>query len=173
MRKIFLTSIISTVLASVVFVTPANAHVLIMDTTSELGLVLHVTPADEPIAGKVSNLYFDIQNSATGVAISKATLDVRSADTSKTSARLQKHNNSLNAAYLFDKPGVYTLTLTLVGGGKTYTFNHSLRIAANNQGNYSKSSNWAKAIVVASSTAILVLLIIVFNRRKRIASQSR
>lgn len=175
MRKIFLTSVLSTILASIVFVTPANAHVLIMDTTDKLGLVLHVTPADEPVAGKISNLYFDIQNSAANIDTSKAILDISSIDTSDSSVPLEKHTNSLNAAYLFNKPGVYTLVLTVISNGKTYLFSHSLRVAANDQVDNSavKNSSWAKATIVVSTTAILVLLIIAFNRRKRIASQSR
>jgi hypothetical protein len=161
------------ILFAILLPTTANAHALIMDTSKTVGLVLHISPADEPVLGEQSTLYFDIQDIA---APSKrtASLTISSEADKVVTLPVVSQDNSLSASYTFTKAGIYTLKLSVVQPNKTYVFEHVQRIGdSTTHLSSAQSKEWAKLGLTVAASLLAILIIVAINRRALIATQSK
>lgn len=170
MKKLLLFTLLSLCLALIPRVT--YAHVLVTDTTKTRGIIVHVNPNDDPIAGQPSQLFFDIQDPAL-LGDTAARLSVASDDVTET-IHLITGRSSLSATYTFPAQGTYDFTLTLTSHDKPYVFHfsqpvtHGTLAAAPQR----RSHSFAKATLAISTGLLAITLIVAFNRRRGIAAQS-
>ncbi len=119
MRRIFLTTILLFISVGLFFsAAVASAHVLKVD--GSIGSTLHVDPADNPVVGSPATFYFEIkdkQNKFTSegcscsVTISTSQGEVLHTEQLFTQSSAAGFSNPL-LQYVFEKGGVYTVTLT-------------------------------------------------------------
>jgi hypothetical protein len=152
------------------------AHVLVRDTDRQVGSILHISPDDDPVAGKPSELFFDIQ----GTSIDKnarATLTVTNENehTKPETIATKVRDNGVSASYTFPSQGAYIVRLEIVKNNKTFTFSHTQRIT---RGAILSTQDkpvhaWAEAVLIFTVCAFGVLMIVGFNRRKEILERSK
>jgi hypothetical protein len=173
MRRALLVSFVTLLVCLIA--TPAKAHVLVMDSSKSLGLILHITPADEPVAGEVSNLYFDLQDVSVSSANRSASLTIAGDEVPTITVPVSFHNGSLSANHTFAKPGVYVMTLAISYPNKTYEFKHSQRVITTDKFATltPENTSWAKLTLAISGSLLLTLIIVAINRRKLIDVQSK
>lgn len=152
-----------------------SAHVLITDSSNTQGVMLHIIPDDDPIAGKSSLLYFDTQQRLITKQGDAAQLSIRDSDGETTRVKTKVDGSLITAAYTFPSQGVYELTFTLKLSGTEYSFTHNQRVArgvtlsALDQPSYL----WAEMLVLTGGIGIFLLGIAFVRRRKDIIRQSK
>ena len=149
-----------------------TAHVLISDDTQSVGAVLHIVPDDDPIAGELTNLLFDIQ----AQKIDKNNPELTITNTATRAADdvpIKVDGSSVTADYTFLTQGVYKISL-VVSSDNTYTFSYTQRVSRGLTGSALDKPTYplANLALVFCSTLFLFLLIIMLNRRKEIKSNS-
>lgn len=159
--------------------TQVRAHVLVTDTSRQTGTVLHIAPDDDPIAGKSSHLFFELDNDKASASSHVFKLFVTNTNTQEQlEVPLHAVKNTISATYTFPTQDTYRITLlaepSLVGS-TAYEFNHTQRVSRGTQAVAQASSPHSGAIfgVVASISILLVLGIIAFNKRKDILAYSK
>lgn len=156
----------------------AKAHVLIADTTNEIGAVLHISPDDDPIAGEPSELFFEIQSKAVSVNSHSFVLTVTDSVGVKVYVPINPTGNTVSATYTFHSQGVYTIVLLaepLSSSAKTLAFQQDQRVSRGEiSDNHTQPSfMWAEMGIAGSVCSILVIGIVVWNRRSALASYVR
>ena len=121
------------------------AHVL--ETSGSVGGVLHIDPADDPIVGADSVLYFDLQNSHGNLNLSNCVcrvVIVHDGSHVVAEARLgddphvEVSGSVLSYAFIFPLTGVYTVELKgNMDGDKEFTLSYVVRV---NRGGDSEES---------------------------------
>lgn len=154
--------------------TPASAHVLITDSTSSRGAILHIIPDDNPIAGQESILYFDTQQGLIQSDQTTALLVITDRAGRTTTVAPSIDGSLLTAKYTFPIQGVYRLSYTIITKETKHTFEQSQRVSRGTQGSVldTPSHVWAEMLLVASTTGIIVTIATGIRRRKAIAEQS-
>ena len=155
--------------------TSASAHVLITDTSGEIGAVVHINPDDDPVAGEESTIYFDIQSSTYSSHAHSITLAITGPDNETVDVPLSTKGSSSSATYVFPERGAYTLTYEAVSEGHTHTFTHTQRVTRGANGSVTPQPAyaWAEFLMISSGSALVILLLIVINRDKAIAIYSK
>lgn len=151
----------------------SSAHVLLMDESNTSGAILHIMPDDDPIAGELSDMYFDRQGAA-GTDKASVSLSISNGSGEVQRVQLETTGSLSTGEYTFPAQGVYELTFTVQAGENEYTYTQTQRVS---RGIASASSEtpkyyWAEALLVGTAVAFLVLVIIALNRRGEIARHS-
>ena len=90
----------------------ALAHVLERDDGNTSGVVMHVTPDDNPVVGAETQFYFDIQNKNLSTNSYLYQLSIVSRDgTTAKAATYPLDGQSVASSYIFQSQGSYTLLL--------------------------------------------------------------
>lgn len=150
------------------------AHVLVKDTTTDSGAVLHITPDDDPVAGEQAALFYDIRDPSLAMVKPEIMLTVTDAQGSISTLRAHVQGTSVSASYVFPRQGVYRISLLLLHDGRQlHDFTYSQRISRGTAGTvHYRAPAWAE---VGSTMALLslgALAIVVFNRRDAINKYS-
>jgi hypothetical protein len=163
------------VLALLMFAAPvAQAHTLSKDGT--IGAVMHIDPDDQPIAGTLSNLYFDMKDT-TGrfaPAACECTLLVTQDGTQLTSQSVtQSGSTTLASTFTFPSIGVYRVELlgmpSVAGAFDAFTITYNVRV---DRGvGAMPPAQGSRAVLffgvsAAVTCAIVVLCIFYFVKRK-------
>lgn len=145
------------------------AHVLITDDTGTYGAILHIDPADNPVAGQSATLILDTQQltGSTTIAISDTTGHTTTLAARTVGSMAEVH-------YTFPSQGVYSLVFTVHRGHQAYTFRESQLVS---QGTVAQPlaqvhHEWARALLVASLAGLGLLIAILLGRWHMIAHQS-
>ena len=152
---------------------PTYAHVLIHDTSSTNGAVLHIVPDDDPIAGKKATLFFDMQ--ARAGKDTKVNLTIRRDGADKAVPVKTSLDGSLvTTDFVFPSQGVYHLEYKVKSKDSISLFRQSTRVSRGTiiGTTYKPRYGWAEGLLVLCITTIVVLGIVAFNRRHEIAKQS-
>ena len=94
---------------------PASAHTLAVE--GEVGVTMHIDPADEPIAGSPSTIYLDFKNSTREFDPTEYNFILAITEGSSTLATTTLFGNGETGAtasytYTFAQPGEYGITVT-------------------------------------------------------------
>jgi hypothetical protein len=160
------------ILSCFLFAQQASAHVLVMDSTNTQGAILHIIPDDDPVAGEVSQLYFDMQQ--TNDTVREVRLVIRDEAGAESSVDTTVKGALVTASYIFPAQGAYEIRYTVIEDRNEYVFTQAQRVSrgivssALNTPNYS----WAQALLIASGVGLVILGILVWNHRKDIAKHS-
>lgn len=136
-------TIIASIAASVLvalfgFATPASAHVL--KTDGSIGIVIHIDPEDDPIAGSPATFFFELKdkdnkfdpaNCTCTVAILKGGAILISEPLFSASGA--NNINSPTFQYTFPERAVYTLSITgapkTPGGFQNFNITYDIRVS--------------------------------------------
>lgn len=153
----------------------ADAHVLLRDESKKIGAILHVSPADDPIAGSQSNLLFDIQLPDTDLRQLKARLEITDVEGQRVRMPVTLSGSSGGVDYTFPVQGAYQLKMTVESSDATYVFNYAQRVTRGVSGSAldNQSYAWAEAVLVGCGVLMMLLLILYLNNRYAIAAQSK
>lgn len=158
---------------TVLFAPPAQAHVLVVDTTDSKGAILHINPNDNPVAGQKSAIIFDTDNDVLDKN-SRVLLSIKSDDGAVDEIEAEIEGPLAVAEYTFPARGVYQLSFAVSTGDETMTFIYSQRVSrgvATNQLDQ-PSYEWAKMLLLGTGIGIVILAILALNNRQLIKSQS-
>lgn len=157
----------------------AQAHVLLRDDTVNIGAVLHIKPDDNPIAGEISELYFDIQDKNSSVRIPYSGYDLIVTDEANqsTTVATEVSDSTVIAKYNFPTQGLYRLELKSKAQYDQFqkvSMQDSLRVERGVVGGAAvvKDVSWAQTGLVIGLAGIGVLLLVAWNNRVTIARQS-
>ncbi len=157
----------------------ASAHVFFTDETGNAGVITHITPDDDPIAGSRTSFYFDIKSDTINTDDYIFRLNIVDNTGQKMPASVMAMGpTAVGGAYVFPVQGAYTLELiaTPIYAGRASqlpptTFTYDLRVTRGtvasplDQPRYA----WAEFGLVAGLCGIVVLSIVVISRRQMIA----
>jgi hypothetical protein len=154
----------------------AAAHVLIRDKSAKLGAELHISPDDDPVAGKESVLYFSIESKVANFNPDKYTRTIQITDDAgfKDVALVKWNKQTLYVSYTFPHTGVYSLRMTLEENSAgidapTYEFNYNLRVSRGLSGgaNDSNASLSAEIGFIILVCLLISLRIFSHDRKQR------
>lgn len=147
----------------------AYAHVTVSDDQGKGG-VLHFDPDDNPKAGEVTTIYFDLE----GIdhALEKATLDIRLGSAHLATVPLAVDSSELTSTYTFPEAGTYRLTFTVESGGENSVFDYERDVTGDSSETFLLSRPWALALLMGASAGLGVLVVVFVVRRAQIADQS-
>lgn len=150
-----------------------SAHVLITNTTKTNGAVLHITPDDDPVAGKQSTFYFDTQNK-TSLAPAEVQLTVTDQSGIITAVETTVEGSLIMATYTFPSQGVYDINYTLKSNDTVMTFTQAQRVSRGitSSETTTMTHEWAEIALLLAIIGFVMLSIIAFNRRKEIIKHS-
>lgn len=162
-------------LVCIIVAPSVQAHVLIADDQNRVGAVLHITPDDDPIAGELSSIFFDIQNNAVSDKSHSFTLTVLPDNGERVYVPITPAGSMVSAAYAFPSQGLYELILLaepLDTSTKSLSFRQSQWVSRGEvvKAPLQYTHIWAEVGLVASVCSLLVIGIIVFNKRNILAS---
>jgi len=164
------------VLGLISFSRPVEAHMLLKDTQSEQGTVLHITPDDDPIAGQQSALLYDIQGISPSHEHLTAILLVVDDQNHETSVMAHVRENTVAADFTFPKQGLYTLILNIQQDNKQIRqFTESQRVSRGTINSTAMRSipPWAGVGLLCTALAAIAVAGIAFSRRKAIKIYSK
>lgn len=172
MSKLLFSSILIAIGCVILMPHVASAHVLIEDDSKHIGAVLHVVPDDDPIAGKPSGIFFELQGNDSKNR--SAHLEITD-DTKNTSTEIAVtlDANSINATYTFPTQGVYELKLVVVSE-KTYTFHYAQRVSRGVLGDESNRRSFplANAALISATISLCFLTVVLIDNRDSIKKHS-
>lgn len=143
-----------------------SAHVII---TSEQGggkAVFHISPADDPVAGKESTLFFDIESTNTPLDNATATLTITSKSGEKEAVPAGVNQGTVSANYTFPAADTFKLELVVSNPDLSaevlkFTHNQIVRAgAASTEAKQTGNTSWPLIIggVLLVATAGLALV---------------
>ncbi len=152
-----------------------GAHVLVTDEEKSTGAILHVIPDDDPIAGKKSTLFFDIQDK---IVESDSTVILTITPQRGGESEFVKtaiDGSLVTAEYVFPNQGAYEIRYTVQTDDRDYVFVNSMRVSRGVTLDEIDTSRyvWAEGIVFACGAITALCIIIAWNRRSAIAAQSK
>lgn len=161
-------------LAGLLLAQGAMAHVFIRDQAGSMGAILHITPDDDPIAGRKATLLLDIQD-ITLDNTSTAVLSVERVGHSESALVPAKIDGALIVTdYVFPSQGVYQLRYDITSQGSVYAFEYITRIARGVADDAPAGQRYASAegLLIGCGVLLLCLGIVAWNRRGDIVKQS-
>lgn len=154
----------------------AYAHQLIPDTTHTTGAILHMTPNDDPVAGTVTGIYYEMQSKE---LVSKAAITMM-VESSEGGIRevlpVVVTNETVSSSFTFPNKNLYYLTLTVtpIDDRRVIIIRSPVRIIAS-----SKGANPARKVpsairvgIVVTVWAFTALVVVGFKNRKKIIKSS-
>jgi hypothetical protein len=137
-------------------------------------VILHISPDDEPIAGKTSTLFFDLQNVSSTQKFT-ASLSITKDSQPAVIAPLVIDGNTASTKFAFPTSGTYNLKLDVTANDKALSYHLSQTVAPGGESIVTTQhiNIFALAAFVAGVAALAVLVTVAFLRRKRIAAQSQ
>lgn len=104
---------------------PVTAHTLKID--GNIGVTLHVEPSDEPVVGKTSNIFIDIQDNSRKFDPNNPEncdcyLEILKGETPLKRISLVAGNSFTQPSYTFPEKGTYTLIVSGVWNGEDVAF---------------------------------------------------
>ncbi len=178
--KRMLTSLLIAMASLLLLGTSASAHVFIGADSGNSGVIMHVTPDDDPIAGAEANFYFDIQDSALNTNTRYYRLFIIDADEAEVQAATYvRGEQTLAASYVFPTQGVYTLRLAAypihdannpdaASDPVIFTYNQRVSRGIVSSPQDAPSHVWAEFGIIAGLSALIVVMIVVISRYKLI-----
>lgn len=161
----------------VAFSRPAEAHMLLKDEVATKGAILHVTPDDDPVAGKSTAFLLDIQDASLSKEQSTASLTVIDDKNRQTEVPARMQGKAIAGDYVFPRQGLYTLVFsTQQGSSQTHRFTESLRVsrgAINDTVAADGIPLWAGVGVLTSAMAMTAMGVLAIIRRKTINAFSK
>lgn len=177
MRSRCILLLIVSVAAAWVSGTEARAHVFIADERNLTGAVLHITPDDDPIAGKSAHIFYDIQDDAYDAGKYEAMLEIEDMETRKSDeVAMDVQGSYVRGAYTFATQGVYELTLSVRHADRTDRFVVTQRVSRGTPAEMQSDDvrhRWAELLLVVSASGLVVLGIIAVSRGRSILKQSK
>lgn len=163
MRRLVLAAAAIIVLSIIEVAPSAWAHVLVVDDSGQVGAILHVSPADEPVVGQESQLFLDVDRDLpSGTNTAKMTLRDEQGNASDVAAKLT--GRQVEADYTFMEQGKYNLEFTIGSGANQLVFRQTVQVVGAESG--SQFYGWAITLAVATAIGLLALIIVfVFNVR--------
>lgn len=166
------TKILSIILVGSLLFTPSQAvaHVMVADVHGTSGALLHVTPDDNPEAGAVTHLYFDVDQK-TNLKDARIKLEVLS-DTGGINEEIpvDRKGQVIASSIVFPVRGIYYLTLSIVPaiGGETVLFKYPLRVERSVLSPNPKRTIpfWAMAGFIGSLWALCALVLTGIRRKQ-------
>lgn len=152
----------------------AYAHVLVTDQTGKKGAILHIVPDDDPVAGKNSTLFFDLQDDLLDDE-GKVTLSIAQTGKNKPiKVKTKKDGSLVTASYIFPHQGVYFIRYDIKTLGFNYTFHQTTRVSRGLVAETLEKPRytWAEGLLVGCGVSLLCLVILAWNHRKGIIRQS-
>lgn len=154
-----------------------NAHVLIADERDRVGAVLHITPDDDPIAGKSAHIFYDIQDDSYDTGAYQATLQIKDVTTRESDeVAVDVQGSYVSGKYTFETQGVYELALLIRHVNRTDRFVVSQRVSRGTPANVQATKAryaWAELLLVVSASGVVTLGIVILSRGRSILSQSK
>jgi hypothetical protein len=159
----------------------ASAHVVITDTTHEVGTVLHINPDDDPVAGESSSIFFDVRMTALPSDPHLVNLKVINSAGESTFVPTSVDGAKVAGTYTFPSQGVYQINL-IIDTGRSGTsdqprylsFVQSQRVSRGVISNPLDAPQyiWAEVLLILSGGALAILTVLFVSDRRRIASYS-
>jgi hypothetical protein len=159
-----------------------GAHVLIRDSTRSVGAILHITPDDDPVAGKDTTIFFDIQQQENADAGYYFELLLYDPDGFTSDVPVTGSGSSATAVYAFPKQGLYNLRLQAMpksSGTAPLVFTYAQRVSRGVTEESASAAGsrqylkWADPVLIGSIAGFLALGILAFNRRADIVQYSK
>lgn len=148
----------------------ALAHTLKSDGT--VGAVLHISPDDDPVVGKQSELVFELQDSANKfeMAMCLCTLSIEQGGERIFTEQLSNTRESLQSvAYSFPEKGVYTIIIEGSSHHKTFPsfkLSYDIRVEKESAGNSSQAtSTWSIYSLVIGIPLLIIGLLWLLQRK--------
>lgn len=155
----------------------SHAHVLIADERDRVGAVLHITPDDDPIAGKSAHIFYDIQDDAYHAGKYEAMLEIEDMETRKSDeVAMDVQGSYVRGVYTFATQGVYELTLSVRHADRTDRFVVTQRVSRGTPAEMQSDDvrhRWAELLLVVNASGLVVLGIIAVSRGRSILKQSK
>lgn len=146
------------------------AHVLLREDSGKLSAVLHINPDDDPIAGRVADVFFDLEGRDIRPIDTPVTISVQKPDGSIDVIQRQLDaNGDVGLKYTFMVKGTYALRLELSGqDGTPFTLSHTQYVERGQAANSSTLQHpFAELLLVISISAFAILAILgVVNKRE-------
>lgn len=153
---------------------PVSAHVLITDDTHTAGAVLHIIPDDDPVAGEVATIFFDLQDAKADPTNGSVLLRVKTEGKMDEVIPMQIDTSLATAKYTFPTQGQYRLVITTKSSSGQYTFAHTQRVSrgALRTGLEVPRYQWAEITLLGCGITFSVGCIVMWNRRSSIRRNS-
>lgn len=151
----------------------AQAHVLVTDESNKAGVILHITPDDNPVAGQQSTLFFDIQNMTLTASDYEVTLEITDAEGRVVGVSPTIRDGSVSAEYVFPAQGTYDITLTATPDDhhdRPLVFTQAQQVAAGNESDKVVPGNgvtWAYAGLAVAGVGAAAAMVVWFSRHRR------
>ena len=170
-------------LTALALLTPqvASAHIVITDTTHEVGTVLHINPDDDPVAGESSSIFFDVRMNALPSDPHLVNLKVTNSAGESTYVPTSVDGAKVAGAYTFPSQGVYQINL-IIDTGRSGTsdqpryssFVQSQRVSRGLISNPLDAPQyvWAEVLLILSGGALAILFVVFVTDRRRIIMHS-
>lgn len=157
----------------------AVAHVLMRDTTANIGAIVHINPDDDPVAGEKTQMYIDIQDSGATARIPLEAYDVfitpANADREPVTAIVT--GSVIQIEYTFRNRGVYTMEVVSKPSFETFQkvqMSYTLRVSRGVGASETINKNtWSEVVLPASLAGVSLVVILLFNNRKEIFAYSK
>lgn len=152
-----------------------SAHVVITDKSSGTALLVHVTPADDPIAGQKSSIYLDVTKQTTSkYSLPNLVLSVKDSSQIITPVPFQVSGTTVVAEYTFPTQGLYTITLeSPENSSMPIRLEYSLRVSRGVSAEPLKQSALGSSLITIGFIGLAVLTILAVNNRREIIHRSR
>lgn len=154
----------------------AFAHVLVTDSASKSSAIVHITPDDDPEAGKPAEFYYELKTKISSTTFSEYRVHVTDEAGNSTTVPITSDATSISISYVFPTQGLYKLELKSIHPWKTsFDLSYSIRVSRGIVGSASSAQNytWAQPVLIAIGVLTLLLAITFVNNRELIAEHSR
>ncbi len=154
----------------------ASAHVFLRDDTGSSGLVLHVSPDDDPVAGEKATMFFDLQGSGRTYDF---ILTVTTPDDERIEVPVARMGDaSVRADFVFAVRGQYGLELVATDretSGAPLRFASSLAVTRGTGGTSAGAERhtWAEITLVMAGTVLVVVMALLVVRWRVVRAFSK
>lgn len=152
-----------------------SAHVLVTDKVSNSSAVVHITPDDDPEAGKPADFYFELQTSVSPTTFSEYRLYITDENDVMTTVPLNTNSHSMAGSYTFPTQGLYRLELKSINPWKqSFDLKYSLRVSRGVAGGAAMQQRfgWVQPTFIATAVITGLLLITFVNNFRQIFKHS-
>ena len=139
---------------------PVLAHVVIMSEQGGSKAVFHISPADDPVAGTQSTLFFDISDSQTTLKNATATLQISGPNSSQESKNTSISDGTVSATHTFASGGAYKLKLVITStdpSAEVLEFNYEQTVRSVSQTTAAKSSQLPLFMLIGGVIVLIVI----------------
>lgn len=153
----------------------AAAHVFFADQTGEHGVIMHLQPDDDPIAGQSTTMYFDIKSTVIDTDTYNFNVYIiDQADTKRLAVNTITGPHSFSSVYTFPVQAAYMIRLeaTPVGQAEaSFVFLQPQRVTRGTAKSALDEPRhaWAEFSLIAAGCGTVVLILVVVSRRRAIA----